>query len=104
MGALIIDYGEEGTTDTLRAFSRRQQVPLTSRPGKVDVTADVDFFAVKNCLSVDALKKSKDDGNSTMPTSIHAFGPVAQGEFLMKMGAGELTMSAIEKDDTTEEQ
>ena len=107
--ALIIDYGEEGTTDTLRAFSNHQQVPLTSRPGRVDVTADVDFFALKNCLSVDAFKRNKDkdsseDDNDTIPTSIHAFGPVSQGEFLMKMGAGELTMSAIEKDETTEEQ
>ena len=116
--ALIIDYGEEGTTDTLRAFSRHQQVPLTSRPGKVDVTADVDFFALKNSLSVDALKRNNTttnnntvDGNSnengnggTVPSSIHAFGPVPQGEFLMKMGAGELTMNAIEKDETTEEQ
>ena len=105
--ALIIDYGEEGTTDTLRAFSRHQQVPLTSRPGKVDVTADVDFFALKNCLSVDALKRNKDSTNDsrTLPSSsIHAFGPVKQGEFLMKMGAGELTMNVIEKDETTEEQ
>lgn len=110
--ALIIDYGEEGTTDTLRAFSRHQQVPLTSRPGQVDVTADVDFFALKNCLSVDALKKNmgtdtntNDDKNNTVvPSSIHAFGPVPQGEFLMRMGAGELTMNAIEKEETTEEQ
>ncbi len=105
--ALIIDYGEEGTADTLRAFSQHKQVPLTSRPGRVDVTADVDFFALKNCLSVDAFKKNKsrdDNEKTTIPSSIHAFGPVKQGEFLMKMGAGELTMSAIEKDETTEEQ
>eukprot|EP00536_Pseudo-nitzschia_multiseries_P002619 jgi/Psemu1/322635/estExt_fgenesh1_pg.C_350020 len=105
--ALVIDYGEEGTTDTLRAFSRHQQVPLTSRPGQVDVTADVDFFALKNCLSVDALKKSKgnkEHDNDVVSSSIHAFGPVPQGEFLMKMGAGELTMNAIEKEETTEEQ
>mmetsp|Transcript_16326 Transcript_16326/g.37778 ORF Transcript_16326/g.37778 Transcript_16326/m.37778 type:complete len:737 (+) Transcript_16326:191-2401(+) len=108
--ALIIDYGEEGTTDTLRAFSRHQQVPLTSRPGQVDVTADVDFFAIKNCLSVDGFKRNKDnstekrDDDEIVPKSIHAFGPVPQGEFLMKMGAGELTMNAIEKDETTEEQ
>eukprot|EP00532_Pseudo-nitzschia_australis_P012860 CAMPEP_0168213276 /NCGR_PEP_ID=MMETSP0140_2-20121125/4711_1 /TAXON_ID=44445 /ORGANISM="Pseudo-nitzschia australis, Strain 10249 10 AB" /LENGTH=739 /DNA_ID=CAMNT_0008140121 /DNA_START=94 /DNA_END=2309 /DNA_ORIENTATION=- len=115
--ALIVDYGEEGTTDTLRAFSRHQQVPLTSRPGQVDVTADVDFFAIKNCLSVDAFKKSQgtstgtanegdadSDAKEIVPSSIHAFGPVPQGEFLMKMGAGELTMNAIEKEETTEEQ
>jgi len=105
--ALIIDYGEEGTADTLRAFSKHTQVPVTSRPGRVDVTADVDFFALKNCLSIDAFKRNKDkhdDDTTPIPSSIHAFGPVKQGEFLMKMGAGELTMSAIEKDETTEEQ
>jgi len=107
--ALIIDYGEEGTADTLRAFSRQQQVPLTSRPGQVDVTADVDFFALKNCLSVDAFKRNKDrstdnDDAKIVPSSIHAFGPVAQGEFLMKMGIAQLTMNVIEKEETTEEQ
>jgi SAM-dependent MidA family methyltransferase len=42
--------------------------------------------------------------SSTATTKIHPFGPVPQGEFLMKMGAGDLTMNAIEKDETTEEQ
>jgi NADH dehydrogenase [ubiquinone] 1 alpha subcomplex assembly factor 7 len=108
--ALIIDYGEEGTTDTLRAFSRHRQVPLTSRPGQVDVTADVDFFALKNCVVsstvVDAASASYGDPGSKISSTseIHPFGPVPQGEFLMKMGAGELTMNAIEKTETTEEQ
>merc|ERR1712157_646834 len=81
----------------------------TSRPGQVDVTADVDFFALKNCLSVDAFKRNKDksidnDDAKIVPSSIHAFGPVAQGEFLMKMGIAQLTMNVIEKEETTEEQ
>ena len=117
--ALIIDYGEEGTTDTIRAFSRHRQIPMTSRPGLVDVTADVDFFALKNCLFTSAVPKEKSDlddnsdnnndhngtnTSSSKPSSIHTFGPVSQGEFLMRMGAGELTMNAIEKEETTDDQ
>jgi NADH dehydrogenase [ubiquinone] 1 alpha subcomplex assembly factor 7 len=86
---LIVDYGQEGTGDTVRAFSNHKQVPLTSNPGQVDVTADVDFFALKNCI-----KKG----------DIQGFGPVTQGEFLMRMGAGDMVIHAIEEDSTTAEQ
>lgn len=86
--ALIVDYGQEGTGDTLRAFSNHKQVSLTSKPGQVDVTADVDFFALKNCIT---------DGD------IQAFGPVTQGEFLMRMGAGDMVIHKIEEESTTEE-
>lgn len=87
--ALIFDYGQEGTGDTLRAFSNHKQVPLTSSPGQVDITADVDFFA---------LKQSIKDGET------QAFGPVTQGEFLMRMGAGEMVIKKIEEPATTEEE
>lgn len=106
--ALIVDYGEEGTSDTLRAFSRHKQVPLTSQPGMVDVTADVDFFALKNCLSTRAFArgsgKDADHAVSMKELDIQVFGPVPQGEFLMKMGAGTLTINAIEKPETSEGQ
>ena len=69
--ALIIDYGEEGTADTLRAFSKHEQVPLTSRPGQVDVTADVDFFALKNCLSGKMLAGGSRTSETTTTTIIN---------------------------------
>mmetsp|Transcript_12291 Transcript_12291/g.29265 ORF Transcript_12291/g.29265 Transcript_12291/m.29265 type:complete len:607 (-) Transcript_12291:108-1928(-) len=87
--ALIFDYGQEGTGDTLRAFSNHKQVPLTSSPGQVDITADVDFFA---------LKQSIKDGET------QGFGPVTQGEFLMRMGAGDMVIKKIEEPSTTEEE
>ena len=96
--ALIIDYGQDGTSDTLRAFSKHRQVPLTSYPGQVDVTADVDFYALKTCLPTQSLKAGDDENK------IHAFGPVTQGEFLMRMGAGDMVIHSIEKEDTSEEE
>jgi NADH dehydrogenase [ubiquinone] 1 alpha subcomplex assembly factor 7 len=92
--ALMIDYGQDGTADTLRAFSNHKQVPLTSRPGQVDVTADVDFFALRN-----AVQSSSEE--VSVPRQIHAFGPVPQGEFLMRMGAADMVINSIEQDDTS---
>ena len=66
----------------------------------VDVTADVDFFALKQSVSQMTVN-GKQTGEVL---DVHAFGPVPQGEFLMKMGAGEITTNAIEKPETTEEQ
>ena len=96
--ALMIDYGQDGTSDTLRAFSKHQQVPLTSYPGQVDVTADVDFFALRNCIA--------NEHNDEVPGDrrVYAFGPVTQGEFLMRMGAADMIINSIEQDETTPEQ
>lgn len=105
---LIIDYGQDGTSDTLRAFSNHKQVPLTSFPGQVDVTADVDFFALRQSISARFTRttgKSDNDEPIAPPDrQIHAFGPITQGEFLMRMGAGDMVIHSIEKDETTPEQ
>ena len=104
--ALIIDYGEDGTSDTLRAYSKHKQVPLTSMPGQVDVTADVDFFALRKSLQqqTPSSSTSNDDDDSTSVAKIDPFGPITQGEFLMRMGAGDMVIHKIEQDETTEEQ
>ena len=103
--ALMVDYGQEGTADTLRAFSNHKQVPLTSYPGQVDVTADVDFYALKNCLAKkQQTRNSFETRNKEGGDDVSAFGPVTQGEFLMRMGASEMVIALIEKDSTTEEQ
>lgn len=88
--ALMIDYGQEGSGDTLRAFSNHKQVSLTSYPGQVDVTADVDFFVLKHSLPP--------------KSAISAFGPITQGAFLMTMGASDMVIALIEEESTTEEQ
>ena len=95
--ALIVDYGQEGSTDSLRGFSRHQQVNFLSRPGQVDITADVDFSALRhavNQLVVDV----KDD------KSIFAFGPITQGRFLASMGIVERVVGLIEDEKTTDEE
>jgi len=51
--ALIIDYGGDGSSggDTLRGFRRHAQVHPLSRPGETDVTADVDFGALREAVN-----------------------------------------------------
>lgn len=91
-GALIIDYGSDvGTGDTIRGFSKHKQVHLLSLPGKVDVTADVDFNALKYAVH-------QVEGH-TKP-----FGPMPQGQFLVSLGAVERVEALISCDTTSEEQ
>ncbi len=71
--ALIIDYGytEPCSQPTLQAVSGHQYAPILERPGEVDLTAHVDFGALrKTALAQDAV----------------AFGAIGQGEFLRMLG------------------
>lgn len=49
--ALFIDYGPEATEfgDTLQALKRHEKVGVFSDPGNTDLTARVDFAALKEC-------------------------------------------------------
>eukprot|EP00977_Amphora_coffeiformis_P027682 scaffold34631_cov251-Amphora_coffeaeformis.AAC.11 len=91
-GALVIDYGQEGSHDSIRAFARHEQVHFLSRPGQVDVTADVDFAALRQGVNSMGLKGAQ------------AFGPVLQGNFLMSMGAQDRAIHLIENDNTSAEE
>mmetsp|Transcript_20548 Transcript_20548/g.30889 ORF Transcript_20548/g.30889 Transcript_20548/m.30889 type:complete len:619 (+) Transcript_20548:146-2002(+) len=94
--ALIVDYGQEGSTDSIRGFSRHAQVSFLSRPGEVDITADVDFGALRH-----AVNSLSDSGNKD---ALRAFGPVTQGNFLTSMGIVERVTALIEDGSTTDEQ
>jgi SAM-dependent MidA family methyltransferase len=96
--ALIIDYGEEGSSDSIRGFAKHKQVPFLSRPGQVDVTADVDFGALKHVVNSRRGPNDKDN------TSAFVFGPIEQGKFLVSMGAAERAMHIIDDVKTTEDQ
>jgi NADH dehydrogenase [ubiquinone] 1 alpha subcomplex assembly factor 7 len=50
----------------------------------------VDFFVLKHSLPP--------------KSSISAFGPITQGEFLMTMGASDMVIALIEEESTTDEQ
>jgi NADH dehydrogenase [ubiquinone] 1 alpha subcomplex assembly factor 7 len=73
--ALIIDYGyTEGTKgDTLQAMRGHQYFEILGKPGSADITAHVDFKALKQAAE---------------SAGTNVFGPTPQGKFLMKIGAG----------------
>jgi hypothetical protein len=77
--AISIDYGGAGSGAwTLRGILRHPfgHVPPLEAPGDVDLSADVDFAALAAA--------AEDDGGT------HVHGPVAQGEFLGRMGPSAL--------------
>ena len=116
--ALIIDYGKEGSGDTLRAFKRHKQAHPLSSPGGIDVTADVDFAALREAVNngmdkmrqikreaeAEAAAEAAEQSGAALTDAPVAFGPVTQGEFLMKMGAVDRVVALIEKDSTTDKQ
>jgi NADH dehydrogenase [ubiquinone] 1 alpha subcomplex assembly factor 7 len=121
--ALLIDYGEDGASsrDTMRGFWRHTQVHPLSRPGEVDVTADVDFAALRESVNQrigleESLKRKHFTNEGQVPPSStkiekdkplnrpEAFGPVSQGQFLASMGIVQRVEKQIEADSTTDEQ
>ncbi|KAL7521728.1 hypothetical protein ACHAWX_006403 [Stephanocyclus meneghinianus] len=132
--ALIIDYGEDGASvgDTLRGFWRHTQVHPLSRPGEVDVTADVDFGALREAVNrrvslEESLKRKRALGKGMknqvelkIPAELQdkvggshgktnviqpeAFGPIPQGRFLASMGIVERVERYIEDEKTTDDQ
>jgi NADH dehydrogenase [ubiquinone] 1 alpha subcomplex assembly factor 7 len=76
LAALIIDYGHEkrGFGDTLQAVRGHRFADPLVDPGAADLSAHVDFADLKRRADAFGLK---------------AYGPVPQGEFLLKLGLGE---------------
>jgi NADH dehydrogenase [ubiquinone] 1 alpha subcomplex assembly factor 7 len=73
LAGLIVDYGHTETTsgDTLQAVSRHKFADPLDAPGEADLTAHVDFAALKDAAARQGLL---------------AYGPMPQGEFLLKLG------------------
>ena len=71
--ALIIDYGyvETGFGETLQAMKAHQFVDPLDEPGLADLTTHVDFAAL---------------GRAARASGASVFGPLTQGEFLMRLG------------------
>ncbi|KAL9181235.1 hypothetical protein ACHAXT_010040 [Thalassiosira profunda] len=120
--ALIIDYGGDGSSggDSLRGFWKHTQVHPLSRPGEVDVTADVDFGALREAvnrrvgLEESLMRQRRKSGMAVAPSQAHtektsacqpeAFGPISQGKFLAQMGTVQRVETKIMDDATTDEQ
>jgi NADH dehydrogenase [ubiquinone] 1 alpha subcomplex assembly factor 7 len=73
LAVLIVDYGhvESGLGDTLQAVSRHLYADPLAAPGEADLTAHVDFAELKR---------------QAITRGLSAFGPIPQGEFLLKLG------------------
>jgi NADH dehydrogenase [ubiquinone] 1 alpha subcomplex assembly factor 7 len=84
VAALIADYGhaESGTGDTLQAVHRHRFADPLASPGEIDLTAHVDFAALSAA--------ARDSG-------LVAFGPMPQGEFLLKLGLASRSERLIDK-------
>jgi NADH dehydrogenase [ubiquinone] 1 alpha subcomplex assembly factor 7 len=76
VAALIVDYGhaEPGFGDTLQAVRGHRYADPLAAPGEADLTAHVDFAALGRDAEAGGLK---------------VYGPMPQGEFLLKLGLGE---------------
>jgi SAM-dependent MidA family methyltransferase len=90
LAALIVDYGHGETAcgDTLQAVWRHKYADPLSHPGEVDLTAHVDFAALKDSASAHGLR---------------SYGPMPQGEFLLKLGL-EARRDSLCKSATPEQQ
>ncbi len=71
--ALVIDYGhaDSAAGDTLQAVSRHTYADVLSAPGRVDLTAHVDFQALTR--AVEAM-------------GANAYGPITQAQLLRRLG------------------
>lgn len=74
--ALIFDYGhlQAGLGDTLQAVRRHAFWPPLSSPGRADITAHVNFESIVY---------------AAFAGGAAAYGPIAQGEFLERLGISE---------------
>ncbi|MEZ5691727.1 MAG: SAM-dependent methyltransferase [Rickettsiales bacterium] len=87
---LIIDYGYIGGSrgDTLQAVRYHAYQKVLSNIGDNDITAHVDFQALSQAAG---------------KYNVNIYGPVAQGAFLMRLGAGERTVMLCRNLDNEEQ-
>jgi NADH dehydrogenase [ubiquinone] 1 alpha subcomplex assembly factor 7 len=90
VSALFVDYGhaETGFGDTLQAVRQHRFADPLALPGEADLTAHVDFAALKATAETHGLD---------------AYGPMPQGEFLLRLGL-ELRCERLSHHATAEQQ
>ena len=88
--ALLLDYGDvTGGVPSLRGVRNHEFVDVLSMPGRSDITADVDFGAMRR--AVEGLQRMSGGGESSEGSegaAVAAYGPVEQAHFLHQMGIG----------------
>ena len=90
--AIAVDYGEEGPLgDTLQAIKDHEFVDVLTDPGRADLSAYVDFGAMRRVIEC-----RKDSG-------VECFGPVTQRDLLFGLGIGQWLEKMVEKCSTEEE-
>ena len=89
VSALIADYGHarSGIGDTLQAVRRHRFADPLAAQGETDLTAHVDFAALKE---------------TARAAGLAAFGPMPQGQFLLKLGL-EARCDRLARDATPEQ-
>ena len=89
LAALIVDYGysRPSSGDTVQAVKNHSFAGLFDAPGESDVTAHVDFLALKHAAA---------------QAGLGAFGPMPMGEWLLRLGLearlGQLLARASDED------
>eukprot|EP00736_Rhodelphis_marinus_P006973 Rmarinus@m.18129 len=83
--ALFIDYGRDGYREfTLRGIRQHRFVHPLLLPGTIDLTADVDFAAVR--WAVDRSGPDTKPAGESPQSSIIPYGPVTQRDLLYNLG------------------
>jgi NADH dehydrogenase [ubiquinone] 1 alpha subcomplex assembly factor 7 len=91
---LAIDYGQDRAQGyTLRAIRQHKIVHPMSDPGSADLSADVDFLALKNAAKpvpskshLYTLSEARIHMLTLLLSGISTYGPVTQGHFLRSLG------------------
>ncbi|ACO62132.1 predicted protein [Micromonas commoda] len=90
--AIAIDYGEEGPLgDTLQAIRDHEFVDVLTDPGRADLSAYVDFGAMRRVIET-----RKNSG-------VECHGPVTQRDLLFGLGIGQWLEKMVEKCATEKE-
>lgn len=98
--ALIIDYGHDRPSqDSLRGIKDHKFVNVLMEPGEVDLSAFVDFAALKTSFHSEEIHK--DDIEEVK--NLTSLGPIPQGDFLVNLGIDARLAKLIRKCKNDEE-
>ena len=85
-GALAVDYGEEGPiAHSLQAIRQHAFVDVLDRVGSADLSAHVDFGALRLAADGAAVRAAQEAGAGAKP-AVRSYGPVTQRALLASLG------------------